>query len=85
MKLIPLIATKETIDVKRGGVITYDTGLTEEAQGIILLENPDGDYGVTIVNQVHPGGIVRVIVRPAGPTPVKKYEVGDIVGQLAVF
>lgn len=85
MKLIPLIATKETVDVKKGGVVTYETGLTETSPGIILLENPEGDYGVIIVNQIHAGGAVKVMVRPVGQTPVKKYSVGDTIGQLAVF
>lgn len=85
MKLIPLVITKETIDVKKGGIITYETGKTEESNGIILLDNPNGDYGVVIINQLHPGGPVKVMVRPVGQTPVKKYNVGDTVAQLAVF
>lgn len=85
MKLIPLIATKETVDVKKGGIVTYETSLTEDNQGIILLENSQGEYGVVIVNQLHSGGKVKVMVRPVGQTPVKKYSVGDTIGQLAVF
>jgi hypothetical protein len=84
MKLIPLIATKESIDVKKGGVITYSTDTNCEP-GIILLDNQNGDYGVTVINQFHPGGNVKVIMRPAGPAPVKKYAVGDTVALLAVF
>jgi len=84
MKLIPLIATKEAIDVKKGGVITYSTDVTCEP-GIIILDNPSGDYGVTIINQFHSGGNVKVIMRPAGPAPVKKYAVGEQVALLAVF
>ena len=85
MTLIPLIATKESVDVKKGGIVTYSTGVETVGQGIILLENPNGDYGVVIVNQIHPGGEVKVLVRPTGQPPVKKYNVGDTVAQLAVF
>lgn len=85
MKLTPLKATKEIVDVKRGGIVTYETAIETNEPGIILLENPNGDYGVVIINQVHAGGPVHVMVRPVGQTPVKKYVVGDIVGQLATF
>lgn len=85
MKLIPLKATKETIDVKRQGVITYETDVVTTEPGIILLDNSNGDYGVTVINQVHTGGSVKVIMRPTGPAPVKKYTVNDIVAVLAVF
>ena len=85
MKLIPLVVTKETVDVKKGGIVTYETGADVAEAGIILLDNPGGDYGVVIVNQLHPGGSVKVVVRPVGQTPVKKYNIGDTVAQLAVF
>lgn len=85
MKLIPLKATKETIDVKRQGVITYETDVITDVPGIILLDNSNGDYGVTVINQVHSGGNVKVIMRPTGPAPVKKYAVGETVAVLAVF
>lgn len=85
MKLTPLKATKETVDVKRGGIVIYETAVETNEPGIIMLENPNGEYGVVIINQVHPGGQVHIMVRPVGQTPVKKYAVGDIVGQLATF
>lgn len=85
MKLTPLVATKEIIDVKRGGIVTYETATNHEGPAIILLDNPNGDYGVVIVNQLHSGGQVNVMVRPVGQTPVKKYAIGDVVGQLATF
>lgn len=84
MKFIPLIATKETIDVKRGGIITYETNQDIDSEGIILLENPSGDYGLVIIDQVHKGGPVKVTMRPIN-TPVKKYALGEVVAQLAVF
>lgn len=85
MRLIPLIATKETVDVKKGGIVTYDTAEEFDGPGIILLDNPNGEYGVVIINQIHSGGNVKVVVRPVGQVPVKKYNVGDTVAQLAVF
>lgn len=84
MKLIPLIATKESVDVKKGGIVTYETDQNIEQEGIILLANPHGDYGMIIIDQVHKGGAVKVIMRPVN-TPVKKYTVGETVALLAVF
>lgn len=84
MKLIPLKATKETVDVKRGGIVTYETDQTIDQEGIILMENPEGTYGMVLIDQVHRGGPVTVILRPIN-TPVKKYTIGDVVAQLAVF
>lgn len=84
MVLIPIRATEEFVDIKKGGMVTYTTDITSEP-GIILLENPNGDYGVVIVNQVHPGGPVKVMVRPVGTPPVKKYNIGEVIAQLATF
>jgi hypothetical protein len=85
MKLIPLKATKETVDIKKAGLITYETDQSYDSPAIILMNNPSGDYGVILVDQIHTGGKVVVRMRPAGPSPVKKYNLGDIVAQLAVF
>ena len=85
MKLIPLIATKESVDVKKAGLITYETDKVIDQPGIILIHNPSGEYGVVLVDQVHEGGAVIVKMRPAGPSPVKKFNVKDNIGYLAVF
>lgn len=85
MKLIPLKATSESINVKLGGLITYSTDVTTDKPGIILLQNPGGDYGVTVINQCHESGPVKVLMKATGQSPVKKYNVGDIVAVLAVF
>lgn len=84
MKLIPLKATSEHINMKKGGVITYETDVVSAEPGIILLNNPDGDYGVAVINQLHTGGPVKVLVK-AVITPARKYEVNDTIGHLAVF
>ncbi len=84
MKLIPLKATSEFVDVKRGGIVTYQTDQVVDQEGIILMENPEGTYGMVLIDQVHRGGAVTVILRPIN-TPVKKYAIGDVVAQLAVF
>lgn len=84
MKLIPLVATKETIDVKKGGIVTYETDQSISDQGILLIANENGDYAMTIVDQVHMGGPVKVSMRPISQ-PAKKYSVGDRIGYLAVF
>lgn len=84
MKFISLIATKESLDMKRGGVITYETDATTEGPGVIMLDNPTGEYGVTLISQYHPGGPVKVVMK-AVTSPAKKYEVGQVVARLAVF
>jgi hypothetical protein len=84
MKLIPLVATKESIDIKKGGIVYYDTDITTEQEGILLMANENGDYAMTIVDQVHKGGPVRVSMRPI-LQPAKKYAVGDVIGYIAVF
>ncbi len=81
---LPLKATKEVIEMKKGGLITYETDVVTDGPGIIFVDNPTGEYSVAIVNQIHHGGAVRVMVK--GITqPAKKFEVGQIIGQLAVF
>lgn len=87
MKLIPIIATSETIDFKKGGTVTYNTDLVVEQPGIILLDNPTAEYGMVLMNQVHPGGTqpVTVSMRPLSNPPVRKYSVGDVVAQLMVL
>lgn len=85
MTFIDLKATKELIEVKKAGLITYETDQVIDNPGIIVLNNPTGDYGVVLVDQVHEGGAVIVRMRPAGPSPVKKFNVGDVVAKIAVF
>ncbi len=84
MRLIPLIAISEAVDVKKGGIVTYTTDQTVDQEGIILLENPEGTYGMVLIDQVHRSGNVVVVMRPVN-TPVKKYAIGDVIAQLAVF
>lgn len=84
MTLIPLIATKETIDMKKHGLVTFETDIVTDGPGIILLNNPEGKFGVSIVNQLHEGGKVTVLVR-AISQPVLKPNVGDIVAQLVLL
>ncbi len=84
MKLIPLIASRESIDVKRGGIVTYHTDQIIDQEGIILMENPEGNYGMVLIDQIHRGGPVTVVMRPIN-TPVRKYSVGETVAVLAVF
>ncbi len=84
MRFIPLIATKETINVKLGGIITYETDLSIDQEGIILMENPEGTYGMVLIDQIHRSGNVTVVMRPVN-TPVRKYNIGDVIAQLAVF
>lgn len=85
VKFIPLTAKTEHIDLKRGGVVTYETDVVHDGPALILSNNPNGEYGLIVLNQVHEGGPVRVQFRPVGQAPVKKYGVSDVVGLLAVF
>ena len=85
MQFLELKATKETVDVKSGGVITYETDVTTEGPGVILTDNPTGEYSVALLSTYHPGGPVKVLMKGVGPTGNKKYNVGDVVAKLAVF
>lgn len=85
MEIIDLKATKESINVKLGGVITYDTDITTAGPGFIILDNQLGEYGVTVLNQYHPGGPVKVLMRATGQIPVKKYNINDVVAKLVVL
>jgi hypothetical protein len=85
MEIIDLIATKETIDVTKGGVIIYDTDITTKGPGIILLDNPDGSYSLTLISSYHPSGPVKVIMKGVSQAGNKKYRVGDVVAKLAVL
>lgn len=85
MKFIDLIAIKETINVKAGGAITYETEVSTDGPGIILADNTSGEYGVALLSTFHPGGKVSVVMRATGQQPVKKYQVGQVVAKLAIL
>lgn len=85
MKFLELKATNETIDVKAGGVIIYDTDVTTDGPGVILTDNPTGEYSLSLLSTYHPGGQVRVLMKGVSSTGNKKYKVGDVVAKLAVF
>jgi hypothetical protein len=85
MKFLELKATKETIDVKNGGVIIYETDIVTDGPGVILTDNPTGKYSVALLSTYHPGGQVKVLMKGVGPDGNKKYSVGDVVAKLAVF
>lgn len=85
MKFIELKATKETVNVKLGGAIIYETDVTTEGPGIIVMDNPTGEYSLALISGYHPGGQVKVIMKGVSNTGNKKYNIGDIVAKLAVF
>lgn len=85
MKFIDLKATKETIDVKVGGLITYDTDVVTDGPGVILTYNPTGEYSLALLSTFHPGGAVKVLMKGVSAAGNKKYEVGQVVARLAVF
>lgn len=85
MKFLELRATKETIDVRKGGAIIYETDVVTQGPGIILTDNPTGEYSVALLSTLHPGGVVKVIMKGVGSSGNKKYNVGDIVAKLALF
>lgn len=85
MKFLELKAVKETIDVKLGGAIVYETDVVTEGPAIILMDNPTGEYSLALISSYHPGGPVKVIMKGVGSTGNKKYNVGDTVAKLAVF
>jgi hypothetical protein len=85
MTFIELVATKETIDVKLGGLITYETDIVTEGPGIILTDNPTGEYSLSLLSTFHPGGPVKVLMKGVGQAGNKKFNVGQVVAKLAVF
>lgn len=85
MKFIDLIATKETIDIKAGGLITYETDIATDGPGVILTDNPTGEYSLALLSTYHPGGKVKVLMKGIGAAGNKKYSIGDVVARLAVF
>lgn len=85
MQFLELKATKESIDVKAGGVIIYETDVITEGPGVILSDNPTGEYSLALLSTYHPGGPVKVLMKGVSPTGNKKYNIGDTVGKLAVF
>lgn len=85
MQFLELKATKEIIDVEAGGVIIYETDITTEGPGVILSDNPTGEYSLALLSTYHPGGPVKVLMKGVRPVGNKKYNVGDIVAKLAVF
>ena len=85
MKLIPLKATSEFVDVKKAGLVTYQTDQTVNQPAVILMHNPEGTFGMVLVDQVHLDGPVVVRMRPSGPAPVKKYQINDVIGYIAIF
>ncbi len=85
MKFIELKATKESVNVKAGGVITYETDVVTEGPGVILTDNPTGEYGLALLSTFHPGGPVKVLMKGVSASGNKKYEIGQVVAKLAVF
>lgn len=85
MRFLELKATKETILVKEGYAIIYETDVVTDGPGIILTDNSTGEYSVSLLSTYHPGGPVKVLMKGVGPAGNKKYNVGDIVAKLAVF
>ena len=85
MTFIDLTATKCDVDVKKAGLVTYTTDQVVDVPGIIVINNPSGEFGMTLVDSVHEGGPVIVKMRAAGIPPVKRYEVGDVIAKIAVF
>lgn len=85
MKFLELKATKETIDIKMGGAVIYETDVVTEGPAIILMDNPTGEYSLSLISSYHPGGPVKVVMKGVGQSGNKKYKVGDTVAKLAVF
>lgn len=85
MEILELKATAEFIDVRRGGAVIYDTDVTTAGPGIILMDNPEGEYHVTLLSNFHPGGRVKVAMRGVGQSANKKYEVGQVVAKLVLL
>jgi hypothetical protein len=85
MRFIELKAIKETIDVKAGGAIIYETDVTTDGPGVILTDNPTGEYSLALLSSYHPGGPVKVVMKGVNQVGNKKYEVGQVIAKLAVF
>lgn len=82
MKMIPLVATSEKVDIKKNN-ITYETDV-EAPAGVIVLTDSSGERGMLPVNQIHSGGRVQIVMRPF-IVPCKKYNVGETIATLIVL
>jgi hypothetical protein len=85
MTFLELRAIKETVDVKNGGAIVYETDVQTTGPAVILMDNPTGEYSVALLSSYHPGGAVKVIMKGISSSGNKKYKVGDIIAKLMVF
>jgi hypothetical protein len=85
MEFKDLVATKETIDLASGGLVTYDTDVVTSGPGMILTYNPTGKYSMSLVSTFHPGGPVQILMRGIAASGNKKYPVGEIVAKLVLF
>jgi hypothetical protein len=83
MKLIPLIATSEKVDIKKN-IVVYETEVVSSSPGLIVTDDR-GEFDMKICNTVHRGGgdAITVIAKPTA-TPSRKFKVGDQVGVLVV-
>lgn len=82
MKLIEVIAASEGVfDIKKN-TLTYATEV-EAGAGVLLEADKSGDKDMLIVNRVHNGGRVTIIMKPFR-TPAKKYNAGEVVAILMV-
>jgi hypothetical protein len=82
MKMIPLKATKEFVDIKKN-VVVYETDITTEGPGLIFNSN-EGIADMILVQQIHEKGAVKVTAKPIR-TPARKFNVGDVVGCLVLL
>lgn len=78
-KIIPIIATKEKINIKTG-IIEY-TGQTHDGVGLLMMPEDSETSKLYIVQPLHKGGEVVVKMSPI-TLPVKKFSIGDVVAEL---
>lgn len=81
-KLIPLYATKTEVNILNN-YVSYTTDV-ELDSAIILVDDTTGKYDMSLCNQVHKGGVVKLIFKPI-KIPARKFEVGDKIGEALVF
>lgn len=85
MTIKDIKATSQFVDVRNGGAIVYETDVETDGPGVILTDNPNGEYSVALLSTFHPGGRVKVIMKGVQMSGNKAYKVGDVIGKLVIF
>lgn len=81
MKLIPITAKSLNVNIK-SNYVEYTTDVTAPA-GVILQNDSEGIHDMVLIDNVHPGGEVKLKFKPI-KIPARRFEVDEKIGVLLV-